>query len=433
MRKILATLLLTLFGSYTFAQDFSKLDQFIDSLELHHKFMGNILLKKDGKTLFQKSVGFGNISKNQKLEKDSKFKVASISKMLTAVIYFKTLESGKLSGDQKLSDFFPEIPKSDSITIDNLLNHRSGLYNYTDQSFLDYKTEFQTSEFMVSKIAEGGSVFSPGTDGWYSNSNFYILSLILQQVNGIPLPQQISEWITAPLGMKNTLLPSPNQHPEVISYTYYNDWEIIDPTDPSVLLGAGAVVSTAEDLAKFIEGLFTGQLIKQESLSSMISIKDDFGRGISSFPFEGHQAYGHTGSIDGFQTLLSYFPEEGLSLSFLSNGMNYNYGDITEAVISTYFGKELEIPDLRRIKLSVDELQKYVGAYRSDDTPLLLSFKIEDGLLIAFPSGYEPAALSPKGNHTFEFIPVNAEMIFSPEDGKMTLNQGGESYFFKKR
>jgi CubicO group peptidase (beta-lactamase class C family) len=78
--------------------------------------------------------------------------------MFTAVVYFKTVELGKLNGKQKLSEFFPNIPKSDSITIDNSLNHRSEIFNYTtDSAFLKYKTQPQTPEFVIKKIIEGGS------------------------------------------------------------------------------------------------------------------------------------------------------------------------------------------------------------------------------------------------------------------------------------
>jgi CubicO group peptidase (beta-lactamase class C family) len=249
----------------------------------------------------------------------------------------------------------------------------------------------------------------------------------------MPFRQQILEWITDPLEMKNTILPESNEHPEINSYSYYNDWKIVEPADPSVLLGAGAVVSTTEDLANFIEGLFLEKLIKEESLAKMTTLEGDFGHGISSFPFEEHDSYSHTGGIDGFQSLLSYFPQEDLSVCLQSNGMNYNYGDITEAIVSTYFGNELETPDLSSLSLPAEELQKYVGEYRSDDTLLEFSFTLENDLLMAHPTGYESAVLSPKGNHTFDFTPVNAKLIFSPEKEEMKLHQSGQTYLFKRK
>jgi len=434
MYKFLATILLSFSINHSFAQNFSRFDQFIDSLQVYNKFMGNITLRKNGEVLFEKSVGFGNISTSEELSRDSKFRVASISKMFTAVIYFKTLELGKLSGNQKLSEYFPSIPKSDLITIDNLLNHRSGIYNYTtDEKFFNYKTEPQTSEFLINRIIEGGSQFIPRSDAWYSNSNFLLLTFILEKTNGKSLQQQIREWITEPLEMTNTSLPGSNEHPEVNSYSYFNNWKITNTSDPSVLLGAGAIVSTTEDLAKFVEGLFNEKLIEKKSLYKMISIEDGFGRGIFSFLFDEHIIFGHTGGIDGFQSSISYFPEIGLLVCMLSNGMNYNYTEITDAMISSYWGDEIVIPNLKSIIISVEQLEKYVGEYRSNEISLELSFTLEDGLRIAYPSGYESAALSPKGNHTFEFNAVNAKITFSPEKGKMQLNQGGETLMFTRR
>ncbi|MEB2778234.1 serine hydrolase domain-containing protein [Algoriphagus sp. D3-2-R+10] len=433
MYKIFSSCLLFLLISHSFAQNFPRLNQLVDSLAAHDKFMGNILVMQEGKPLFEKSVGYGNITSKTKLSEDSKFRIASISKMFTAVIYFKTVESGKLHASQRLSEFFPSISKADSIIIDNLLNHRSGIYNYTDEDFLEYKSNPQSPEFLLNKIIEGGSEFSPGSDSWYSNSNYLLLTFILEKVNGAPLDQLIKKWITDPLEMKNTFLPESSDHPEVNSYSYYNDWQLVEPADPSVLLGAGAIISTTEDLAKFAEGLFKGKLINKESLSNMLTIESAFGRGISSFPFDEHAGYGHMGGIDGFQSLLSYFPTEDLTICLLSNGMNYNYGNISEAIVSAYFGHEIEIPNLKNIVLSEQELKKYIGEYSSDDTPLEFTFSVEDGLLIAFPSGYEKAALSPKSLDTFEYTPVNAVLIFNPEKGEMQLNQGGDSYLFRKK
>ena len=203
----------------------------------------------------------------------------------------------------------------------------------------------------------------------------------------------------------------------------------------SIPAGAGAIVSTTEDLLGFIEGLFAGKIISQESLGLMMDIKDGYGRGMFQYPYAEKRSYGHTGGIDGFRSLLSYFPNEKLTIVTLSNGVNANFNsnDMTIAMLHSYFGNEITIPKFTNVELSEDELDEYIGEYSSEQIPLVFTFERQGKVLIAKPSGQQETPLEAKGDHTFEFSMAGAIFEFAPEKGEMTLKQGGASITFKRK
>lgn len=415
------------------AQDFSKLNEFFDSLETYDKFMGNIILRKNGENVYSRSLGYKDFDASIKLDKETRFRVGSISKMFTTSLIFKAIEEEKLSLDQKLSGFFPEIENADKITISMLLQHRSGIHNFTnDPLYESYFTSPQTRERMVQIIKEAGSDFEPDSKGDYSNSNFVLLTFILEELYKDSYLNLVKERITEPLQLNNTYVGKAPLMQEAKSYAFENGWKEEEITNMSIPVGAGSIVSTTEDLGKFIEGLFSGKIISEQSLTKMKDIREGYGRGMFQFPYYEHKAYGHNGGIDGFSSMLGYFPEEKLTICYLSNGANYNNNTIILAVLDTYFGKEIEIPSFQTADLKSEDLDKYLGVYSSEQIPLKITF-IKDGTsLIAKPTGQPDAILEARGSHVFEFVQAGATMIFDPEKGEMTLKQGGGLILFKR-
>ena len=117
----------------------------------------------------------------------------------------KAVEAGKLSLDETIESYFPTIPNADKITIKHLLGHRSGIHNFTnDKSYLDWNTEAKSEKEMVEIIAKGGSDFEPGTKTVYSNSNFVLLSYILEKVENKSYASLLNGSITQPLELTNT-------------------------------------------------------------------------------------------------------------------------------------------------------------------------------------------------------------------------------------
>jgi len=220
---------------------------------------------------------------------------------------------------------------------------------------------------------------------------------------------------------------------EARSYSFKDNWTLEAETDPSIPLGAGAIQSTAADLAVFIEKLFAGELISKESLDQMTALQDGFGRGIFSFPYYERKALGHSGGIDGFQSLLAHFPEEKLTLVTLANGVNFNTNDITLALMDSYFGKEINFPSFQSYTVSLGQLESYLGEYASEQLPLKFNFTKEGKTLIVQATGQPAIPLEATAEHTFEFRQVGATFIFEPSKGALTFKQGGGTFAYQKQ
>ncbi|HSH53304.1 MAG TPA: serine hydrolase domain-containing protein, partial [Bacteroidales bacterium] len=244
------TLVLALFVSLnTMAQHFdqSRMDSLFSIIENNDKGMGSISIVKDGKEVYQNTIGFLNIEKQIPINKDTKFRIGSISKTFTATIIMKLVEHDKLSLDTKLAKFFPKITNAEKITIKHLLKHRSGIYNFTSASdYLSWMEQPITKEELVKKIVANGIVFEPGEKTKYSNANYVLLSFIAEDVTGKNFSKILEEFITQPCKLKHTYFGSNinTKNNEAMSYNKLHEWELATETDMSIPMGAGSIVST---------------------------------------------------------------------------------------------------------------------------------------------------------------------------------------------
>ena len=436
--KIKITLILAFLCQLGFAQDFNKakLDDYFDTLEANNRFMGSVAVLKDGQLIYERAIGFADLESGQKANNRSKYRIGSISKTFTTVLVLKAVEAGKLNLDKTIESYFPAIPNADKITIKHLLGHRSGIHNFTnDKSYLDWNTEAKSESAMVEIIAKGGSDFEPGTKTEYSNSNFVLLSYILEKVEKKSYASLLSESITQPLELANTRFGGkidPDKN-ECYSYKYVDKaWKIEEETDLSIPMGAGSIVSTPSDLARFSDALFAGKLVSAENLAEMETIVDGLGFGLFQFPFYDRKGYGHTGGIDGFTSVFMNFPDGKVSYALTSNGSRMNNNDISIAVLSAVYGKPIEIPVFSDYEIKPEDLKEYVGTYASAQLPLEITVSIKDGKLIGQGSGQAPFPLEPTAKDKFEFPQAGVVMEFNPAKNTMILKQGGGAFNFVK-
>lgn len=341
-----------------FSQNASKqkLMDYLDSLSVHHKVMGSFAIAENDRPAFLKTTGFSDAAKQQKANTNTQYRIGSISKIFTAVLIMKAVEDKKLSLSTKLSLFYPEIENADKITIGNLLQHRSGIHNLTnDEEYWTYNTKPQTEESLLSIIKKYKSDFSPGTKYVYSNSNYIILGFILEKVYEKSYTRLIKDKIARPLKLTLTEVggkidPSKNQ---ALSYQYTNgNYQLSQETDMSIPVGAGNIISTPTELIKLIIGLENGKLISKNSLEQMKGFVDNYGYGIAKVPFEQYSGYGHTGGIDNFRSVLYYFPELKVAVSFVTNQSDYDNNDISIKMIQTVLGKDFKMPNFKEIYVS---------------------------------------------------------------------------------
>lgn len=420
-----------------FAQNFdkTKLDNYFKALDQNEKFMGSVAVSHNGEIIYSNTIGFSDFENSVKANEKTKYRIGSISKTFTAVLVMKAVEQNKLTLSHTLSQFFPEIINSDKITISHLLSHRSGIFNFTDNpSYYTWNTQPKTQQEMIQVIIEGGSVFEPGSKAQYSNSNYVLLTFILQDVFGKSYNQLLKEYITEPLDLNNTFLGGKidvNSN-ESRAYRFLKEWEAETETDASVSMGAGALVSTPSDLVKFAGALFNEKLVNKETLAQMTSINDNFGYGLFITPFYVHRGYGHTGGIDGFTSIFCHFPESNISYSLVCNGLNYNQNLVSIAVLSAIFNKPYDIPDFTTYKLTAEELQSYAGTYSSAQLPIKITITVQNGTLVAQATGQPALILTASEKDKFIYEAAGIVMEFNVQENSMVLKQSGGSFLFTK-
>ena len=431
------SILFVLFSVTSFAQEqkFLALDSLFQILDENNRFMGSLSISENGKIIYSKTIGKVDLASGKSSDNLTKYRIGSISKMFTACLIFQAIEENKLSLKQNINRFFPKITGAKEISIGNLLNHRSGIHNYTnDTSYFNYYTASKSQKEMLEIIQANGSDFKPNSKAEYSNSNYILLSFILEKIYKKSYEELLDIKIIQPQGLKNTYFGKKLElaKNECASYRFSGKWELEKETHSSVSLGAGGIVSTTEDLLFFITNLFEQKIINAASLEQMMKLEDGFGMGIFSVPFYDKKGFGHNGGIDGFSSFLYTFPEEKISIALTSNGSRFNNNDIAIAALSACFNLPLQLPSFSAIELSAEDLNKYLGSYANPEIPIKISITKDSLSLIAQATGQPSFTLETIGKDSFEFSPAGVEIQFIPERNLLILKQGGGEFSFKR-
>jgi CubicO group peptidase (beta-lactamase class C family) len=436
-----AALLTVTVGSTSQAQtlDRAKLDQFFDRLAEKNKAMGSLTITRDGNVVYSRAIGYARVDATERklLTAASRFRIGSITKMFTASMILQLVEEGKLELTDSLARFFPQIPNAGKITIAQMLNHRSGIPNIAPPQGREPGMPI-TKDEMLALVASGTPLFEPGTQHSYSNSGYFLLGLILERVTGKSYAEALEERIASRIRLKDTYVAtgsidvSKNE-----SLTYLNtgsDWKQGTETHPSVLFGAGQIVSTPNDLARFAQALFDLRLLSRASLDLMTTMRDGEGSGMARFTFAGKTFYGHTGGGDNYGAWLAYLPEEKLAVAYATNAKVHPVGDIVTGVVDIYYNRPFQIPTFETIVVSPDVLDRYVGVYSSPGLPARFTITREGSTLYVRPGNQTPAALEATSENTFQLLGGSVVFEFNAATGQMILKRsGGPTVFTKEK
>jgi len=407
----------------------AKLDSLYQILSDNDKAMGSISIFEDGKEVYNYSLGYESVEGKKKTSENTHYRIGSISKTFTATIVMKLVEENQLSLDTKLSEYYPQIDNSDDITIRQLLKHRSGIFNFTNtEGYIDWMENPISKSDLVEKIASYPSSFDPDSKADYSNSNYVLLSFILEDILSKPFADILREEITEVCNLEDTYYGGTigSNSNEAESYTFTGEWTKATETDMSVPLGAGAIVSTGSDLNKFLYCLFNEKIVSDETLSMMMEIQDGFGIGLFTAPYNDKIAYGHTGGIDGFQSNAFYFPEGKISITYLSNGVAIPVNNILIGTLKIYYGDEYKLPvPAPAIKVNKAELEQYVGIYSSPAVPIKMDIFLQGETLYGQGTGQQKFPLEAYEKHKFRFEPAMLEIVFDPTKSELKILQGG--------
>ena len=258
------------------------------------------------------------------MEADDRFRVASITKLVTAAAVLSLSEEGALGLDDPVGGTLPGLGLDAEMTVRDLLGHRSGLWNYTTDPGLAAGTWSPSPREVVEAAVEAGPMFPPGSRFAYSNTNYVALGLVLEAVTGRPAHEVIRSRVLDPLEMKRTHLAGPE----------LGEIEAAPGGDPEAgrpiaVWTDGALVSTAGDLVRFGTALFGGDLLDPATVDEMtteVSGGSGYGLGVEILEFDGHPAFGHRGGMEGYLGGVFCLPETGVCLAVLSN--DWRGGDL---------------------------------------------------------------------------------------------------------
>jgi len=436
--KVVFSLVLSLILFNLSAQNFNqqKLNQYFDVLEKENQVMGSFAMAYQGEIIYERQVGFASIEDSLPINATTQFRVGSISKTFTATLILKLAQLNKLSLNDKLSNYFPQIENSKSISLKMLLNHSSGIYNFTNNpKFFEYLEEPKTQKELLEIITEGGSDFKPGSDFNYSNSNYVLLTFIAEKTTGKPINELLEQYIFKPVQLEHTAVGGPIevQKNQARSYIYTAAYSPATETNMSIPLGAGFIISTPSDLCRFFHALRTGAIIPQALADSMIPPSEsNYGLGLFPFPFKGKVALGHNGGIDGFVSSAGHFDIEQLSVSYTISGTQLEPNEIMLTMLSAYFGEDFELPNFDIAPLSDKEIARLSGTYKSPSFPLDIKIFGSNGQLMAQATGQGAFKLKSLGNNRFEFKAAQILMQFNPEKDQLVFSQGGATTMFKR-
>lgn len=422
------TLLFTSLIGFSQNSEFAKLDSFLITLEEQDRFFGSVAVSRAGELIYSNAIGYADIDNKITNTVETKFRVGSITKTFTAVLIMQAVEMNKISLDDTIDEYFPRIQNADKITIRHLLNHRSGINTFTDKDYFSWYTNPITRTELLDKIVSKGVDFEPDAKHVYSNSNYVLLTFILENVFDKSYEKILKRNIVRPLGLENTsyggvINPAKN---EARSYRMNTDWDIETEGDMSIPLGAGGIISTPTDLCHFAEALFGGKLISIESFKLMKPVDNDsYGFGLEYQIIDDMNGFGHMGDIDAFTSTMAYFEESNLCFALTCNGSNYGKHDIAIAVLREVFGKPYELPTFEFIELSSGDLDQYLGTYETDQLPMDITISKEGNTLIGQATGRTPFILRAEGNHNFSCMEMGLKMTLAPDDKSLHFEQGG--------
>lgn len=314
-------------------------EAFIAAYATEHDFNGTILVQDRGRISYAQSFGRANFALDVPHVRNTKYKIASITKLFTSALILQLYEQGRIDLDATIATYLPDYagPGADKVRIHQLLNHTSGLANYDQVTTMEqaltgglpvYQAPY-TSDQLLQKFCSGALVHTPGTVFDYNNADYVILGKIIERLHGKSYEQVLKERILQPLALKDTGLLSQGRivHGLADTYFYRKDLGTLVndlPVYPENWYAAGAIYSTADDVLAFANALFGGRLLKAETLARMFKPGlDDYGYGAWAYDTRiGATTYRivkRPGQIMGAQTQLYRFLDRDITIVMLSN------------------------------------------------------------------------------------------------------------------
>lgn len=437
MKKNIIIFFTLLFTSIAFSQQKArKIDSLLTMLHNQNQFNGNVLVLNKEKEIFNKSYGYANLETKEKLNSNSVFELASVSKQFTAMGIILLKEQGKLKYEDDFTKYIPELSFYKGITIKNLLNHTSGLKDYMSLANKKWdKNKIATNKDIIELMSKSKDTlyFKTGSQFSYSNTGYLLLASIIEKVSGKSYGDFLKESIFKPLKMNNTFVLNRRHKPvKLINYAYgYVEDDNKNKVLPDSLkyldfiiyldgiYGDGMVNSTVNDLVLWHKSLKNNTLISKEVFNEITTLEkfEDGKENTYSFGWrlkkdDDNFVMSHSGSWPGYKTYIKRDVKNDDVIIVLTNFDNSvlpikNIDEIiTEKPLTEVFNKEIELP--------VKILNSYKGEYLEKDEKgaSIITLKVDENALVF---------TSTNQKYPIYFYPSSKNEFFNKGGGRISI------------
>lgn len=402
-----------------------KLDEYLTALANAGRFSGSVLVARGDTVLLSKGYGMADYEFSVPNTPQTVFPIGSNTKQFTAAGIMKLQEQGKLNITDPVSWYVPNAPLWKGIKIYQLLNHTSGIPSEGGFLITD-PADLEAGE-IIKRISILPLTFEPGTDYTYSNNGFITLSYIIEQASGMSYDQYLKKNIFLPLGMTGTgqdtrrdVFPMrasgyttmDGKHIHYDLQNIHNSW------------GAGSLHSTTEDIYRWERAFHTpGAFLSKESVDAMTN--NDYG--IVMARLNNRTVTGHGGRNFGFISYTLYYPDEDVSIMFLSNHDRTPMATLPKDLSAIIFNEPYSLPqkiDRKAVPLTADALSEYTGIYEPvwEKTWTFTVFTRGDRLFYTSVVPSETVELFYEGNDTFFVTPESNDAYIFTRDGSRNID-----------
>ena len=373
-----------------------------------------VLVMRGDDVLYRGARGYADLATDTPIKADDHFRIGSVTKQIAAAGLLKLVDAGTVSLEDPLTKYVPGYPAGASITIEQLLNHTSGIKSYTDMpGVMDGPIQRDlTTAQLVDYFKGEKPEFAPG-EGWkYNNSGYVLVGAVIEAASGQPWHRYLEQALFKPLGMNDT---GYGADPAVVARQvkgYFNEGagpvpaKVLSMTQPHA---AGALVSTVGDLARWNRALHEGRVLKPDTYTRMITpvgkAKDSgYGYGIGTSQLRGAQALEHGGGIPGFTSHLTYVQGPDISVAVLHNSNSptpaQDTGSLARRLAAAALGNPY--PAIKAVVVDAALLKQYEGVYRIDKD-VARTLRVLDGKLTGQRTGGMRSDLTPVASDTFVY------------------------------
>lgn len=395
-----------------------------------------VIVTKNGKTIYRNAFGLAHLEKKTPLKPDDVLRIGSVTKQFTAVSILLLADQGKLTLSDPITKHLTDYPKTgDSITIEHLLTHTSGVTSYTDMpEYLGNMEKKLAVNDIIARFKDLPLKFAPGTRWEYSNSGYFLLGAIIERASGMRYAEFVAKHIFVPLNMQDSAYEGFERSTKRRVEGYSDRAKVAAAIDMSQPYAAGSLVSTVDDLAKWDAAINAGKLLKPTIWKQAFSpytltngSKTSYGYGWQVRKLQGSDALAHSGGINGFVSMGIHVPEPKIYVAMLSNrsgGGGATPTFLAEKIAAIAMGKPYK--DLQPITLDNAALDKHIGIYQIDDKTTRTITREGNQLFIQRTGGSKGAIVPGSATEFFmpnSFATYTFEVDAAGETTHLVVNQ----------